>query len=499
MPSRTDPEFPPLASLPRGMRDLDGAAMAHRQSLVEAVGRVYQLHGFTPLETPAIERAEALGAHLPDDDRETGGVFTFTDGDGDALALRYDMTAPLARYAAERRNTLVLPLRRYTAGPVWRDEKAGPGRFREFWQCDADTLGAPAGAADAEMCATLAAVLEALNLSRDQFEIRLSDRCLLDGVLEATGLGGPERADQRLAVFRAVDKLERLGTDGVRDLLQEGRRDPSGDFTPGAGLSEPQAARILAFVGAGGADSATTLRTLRDIVGDTQTGQRGIETLETILALLDGFPCGAAAARLDPSVVRGLAYYTGPVFEAVLTFTVPGPDGKPRQFGSVAGGGRYDDLVRRFGGETLPATGVSLGVDRLAAALEAAGISSSAEAHGPVLVLAMGDMAAHQRAAAELRSAGIAAEAFVGTGGMRRQMRYADRRTCPVVVIEGENERAEGTVVIKNLRLGSRIARQTATHEEWKEHRAQLEVPRAAMTATVQRILAEESDGDSAQ
>ncbi len=492
MVTHSEPADLPKAALPRGMRDLTDTAIARRRAIIDTVESIYRLHGFAPLETPALERADALGAHLPDD-TQGGGVLTLRDSDGEALALRYDMTAPLARYAAEHRKTLAFPFRRYAIGPVWRDEKPGPGRYREFWQCDADTVGAPVGAADAEMCGMLAAVLEALGLARHQYEIRLNDRRVLDGVMEEAGLGS--ESTTRLTVFRAIDKLDRLGTEGVTALLGEGRRDESGDFTPGAGLSETQRARILAFLEAGSGDPATTLQNLRAAAGNSPTGQQGADSLEEILTLLDAFPCGAAAARIDPSIVRGLAYYTGPVFEAALTFEIRDAKNRVRQFGSVAGGGRYDRLVRRFGGEDLPATGMSIGVDRLAAALDAAQPAPARTLQGPVLVLSMGDMTAHQRMAAELRAAGVPAEVYSGEGGMRRQMRYADRRGSPIVVIEGENEREAGTVVIKDLLLGARLAEGIETHEKWKEHPAQIAAPRDRLLANIREIRTRQSGG----
>ena len=481
----------PVAALPRGLRDLEGAAIARRHAAVQLVSEVYRLHGFRALETPALERADAIGAFLPDSDRPTAGVFGLADGDGEALALRYDMTAPLARFVAERRQALPLPFRRYAIGPVWRDEKPGPGRFREFWQCDVDTVGATVGVADAEMCAALAAVLEALGVARPEYRLRLGNRLLLDGVLEAAGLGAPEDgaagAARRLAVFRAVDKLDRLGLAAVEALLGAGRRDESGDFTPGAGLAAGQIERVMAYVNSGRA--ADPLRGLAEAVGSSERGRQGIASLEQILDLLDAFPCGASRVSIDPTVVRGLAYYTGPVFEAELTFEVVDERGRRRQFGSVAGGGRYDHLIRRFGGAEIPATGVSLGVDRLLAAL-AARAGPERPADGPVVVLVMGDAGAAQRLAGELRAAGIAAEAFPGSAGMRRQLRYADRRAAPVAVIEGDEERATGIVQAKDLRLGRLLAGGISTREAWTRHPAQVSVAREELVATVREMLA---------
>ncbi len=489
--ANTDNSTAVPAALPKGLRDLDGDSIVRRREAIGVVEEVYRMHGFAPLETPALEYSDAIGAFLPDDAAGTGGVFALRDQDTSALALRYDMTAPLARHVAQHRNELVFPFRRYAVGPVWRDEKPGPGRYREFWQCDADTVGAAAGAADAEMCATLAAVFVGLALPGDGYEIRISNRKVLDGVMERAGLAGEGEEDERtrMSVFRAVDKLDRLGQWGVQALLGSGRRDESGDFAPGAGLSQEQAARVLGFVTGGGPDSASTVRALRETVGSSKTGNIGVDEIERILDVLDAFPCGSGAARVDPSIVRGLAYYTGPVFEAQLTFEIRDSSGRARQFGSVAGGGRYDRLIRRFGGEDVPATGVSLGVDRLISALDAVRDSSGARAGGPVVVLSMGDEFAHQRAAAELRGAGMAAEVYAGSGGMRRQMRYADRRGSPVVVIEGDMEREAGTVQVKDLLLGDRLAKDLDTHAAWKQHPAQQTVPRSGLVECVRQIL----------
>lgn len=475
----------PNASLPRGLRDRESVSLRTRRNAVQAIEEVYRLHGFTPLETPAIETAEGIGAFLPDE-TGGGGVFTLRDGEDAHLALRYDMTAPLARHVAARRGEISLPYRRYAIGPVWRDEKPGPGRFREFWQCDADTVGAPTGSADAEICATLAAVFDALDIPGDGWEIRISSRRLLDGVLESAGLD-ENYDDTRQAVLRAVDKLDRLGAEGVRALLGEGRKDKSGDYTKGAGLALEQIERVMGFVASGSESSAATLRKLASEIGDTVAGREGIDDLERILELLDSFPCGAGAARVDPSIVRGLGYYTGPVVEAALTLAVRDSKGRETRFGSVAGGGRYDRLVQRFGGDSIPATGVSIGVDRLVAALE--GLHQEVASLGPVVVLDMGDSAAAQRAAAELRTAGIAAEAYVGKGGMRKQLRYADRRDSPAVAIEGESERAEGVVQIKDLALGRKLAEGIERHEDWMEHPAQTTVPRQQMVETVRRVV----------
>ncbi len=482
----------PRAETPKGFRDYLGAEVRSRASMLARICEVYHAHGFDPLETSAVETVEALGKFLPDVDRPNEGVFAWQDEDETWLALRYDLTAPLARVFAQHRAALPLPYRAYQVGPVWRNEKPGPGRFRQFIQCDADTVGSSSVAADAEMCAMLGEALEAAGIARGDYAVRINNRKVLNGVMEAAGVldpADPERdASRRGIVMRAIDKLDRLGEDGVRALLGAGRRDESGDFTAGAGLGDEQAEVILAFMAARGGDGAATCARLRELVGGSRVGLDGVQELEAIADLMAARGAGGV---IDPSVVRGLGYYTGPVFEAELTFEVVGEDGRPRQFGSVAGGGRYDGLVRRFTGEAVPATGVSIGVDRLLAALGEKGRLAAVEP-GPVVVTVMDrdQLAGYQAMAAELRSAGIRAEVFLGGGGMARQLKYADQRGSAVAVIEGGDERARGVVQLKDLALGARLAAEIATHEAWRAQPAQVEVPRAELVAAVRAMLA---------
>ena len=486
----------PKAENPKGFRDWAGAEVAARNAMLATIAEVYRRYGFDPLETPAIETVEALGKFLPDVDRPNEGVFAFQDDDETWLALRYDLTAPLARFYAQNHLRLPTPYRRFAMGPVWRNEKPGPGRFRQFHQCDADTVGAPSVAADAEICAMLADALEAVGIARGDYLIRVNNRKVLNGVLEAIGLGDPEaHAEARGVVSRAVDKLDRLGAAGVKALLGEGREDESGDVTKGAGLSADQIAVVMGFVhaelDAEGEGAPATLAHLRSLVGHTQAGAEGVDELEQIAALLEAQGYGADRVKIDPSVVRGLGYYTGPVYEAELTFDITDETGRRRQFGSVAGGGRYDDLVKRFTGQLTPATGVSIGVDRLLAALQAIG-RVEAEADGPVVVCVMdrAEMPAYQRMVAELRAAGVRAEAFLGGGNMAKQLKYADKRRAPVAVIAGEAEAARGVVQLKDLALGARLAADIETHEEWKAQPAQVEAPRTELVQAVRAMLA---------
>ncbi|MCL4163166.1 UNVERIFIED_CONTAM: hypothetical protein GTU68_043181, partial [Idotea baltica] len=328
------------------------------------ISELYELFGFDPLESSAVETVEALGKFLPDVDRPNEGVFAWEDDDEGWLALRYDLTAPLARVAAQYRNDLPNPYRRYAMGPVWRNEKPGPGRFRQFYQCDADTVGSNSIAADAEIAALMARALEVAGIERGDYIVKVNNRKILNGVMEAAG------ADTRGIVLRTIDKFDRFGDAGVRALLGEGRKDVSGDFTKGAGLAQEQIERVLAFVNARGENSHATLTTLFDLVGSSEVGKAGVGELEQLSTLVAAQGFGEAQIEIDPAVVRGLGYYTGSVFEAELTFDIVDEKGKTRQFGSVAGGGRYDDLVKRFTGQEVPAVGMSIGVDRLLAALQ---------------------------------------------------------------------------------------------------------------------------------
>ena len=485
----------PKAETPRGFRDYFGAEVTQRAEMLAKIAGVYHRYGFDALESAAVEKVEALGKFLPDVDRPNEGVFAWQEDaeaetPGDWLALRYDLTAPLARVYAQHRNDLPTPYRRYAMGPVWRNEKPGPGRFRQFYQCDADTVGTGSVAADAEICAMLADCLEEVGIERGDYIVRVNNRKVLNGVLEVAGLSGDDKEDARGIVLRAIDKLDRLGADGVRALLGEGRKDDSGDFTDGAGLDDTSADVVMGFMQAKRDDGAATCARLRELVGSSVIGLEGVAELETISELLAAGGYGPDRIEIDPSVVRGLGYYTGPVFEAELTFEIKDEKGRARNFGSVAGGGRYDDLVKRFTGQEVPATGVSIGVDRLLAALHAKGrIDTRAE--GPVVVTVMDKarMADYQAMVAELRQAGIRAEVYLGNPkNFGNQLKYADKRASPVAVIEGEQEQANGVIQIKDLVLGAQIA-ENATLEEWRDRPSQYEVPRGDLVAKVREIL----------
>jgi histidyl-tRNA synthetase len=485
--SSDNTDFRPQARAPKGFADRRAAEIRAQQEIIRAVSAVYERFGFEALETGAFEYADVLGKFLPDAERPNAGVFALQDDDEQWMALRYDLTAPLARFAAENWQSLPKPFRRYAVGTVWRNEKPGPGRYREFVQCDADTVGSARPEADAEMIAMAIEGLEAAGLPKGQAVIKVNNRKLLNGLLARIGVTG---AGQKLAVLRAVDKLDRLGPDGVRQLLGEGREDESGAFTPGAKLDAKAAEQVLAFTAAGGGSRVKVLDRLAGVVGSAE-GERGLEELGRIGAALERLGVGEDRALFDPAVVRGLEYYTGAVFEAELLLQTTDEKGRAVRFGSIGGGGRYDDLIARFTGETIPATGFSFGVSRLAAALAAAGRASEA-VRGPVVVIAFDEaaMGEYFAIAAELRAAGIPAEVYLGASGMKAQMKYADRRNAPAAIIVGEDELAAGTVTIKDLDLGRRLARGVGSHEQWRDARpGQQTLARARMLAAVKAIV----------
>lgn len=486
------------ARLPRGFVDREAADIRAANQMMETIREVYERYGFDPIETPLFEYTDALGKFLPDSDRPNEGVFSLQDDDEQWMSLRYDLTAPMARHVAENFQEIQLPYRTYRAGYVFRNEKPGPGRFRQFMQFDADTVGAPGVQADAEMCMMMADTLEALGIKRGDYVIRVNNRKVLDGVMEAIGLGGEENAGRRLGVLRAIDKLDKFGPEGVKLLLGEGRKDESGDFTKGAGLNEEQIAKVLFFVGIKSyADSAAELAAL---VAGTSKGEEGVEELNMIGALVAGAGYDATRIKIDPSVVRGLEYYTGPVYEAELTFDVTNEKGEKVVFGSVGGGGRYDGLVSRFMGQPVPATGFSIGVSRLMTALKNLGKLSQDDVLGPVLVTVMdGDvesMGRYQRFTQQLRAEGIRAEMYQGNWKkFGNQLKYADRRGAPIAIIQGGDERAQGVVQIKDLIEGKRLSGEITDNAEWREARvAQEVVAEAELVAKVKEILAAQAE-----
>jgi histidyl-tRNA synthetase len=482
-----DTTFRPEARNPRGFADKRARDLVAERAILEAVSAVYQRYGFEALDTGAFEYADALGKFLPDSDRPNEGVFALQDDDEQWMALRYDLTAPLARFVAQNWEGLPKPFRRYAFGPVWRNEKPGPGRFREFVQCDADTVGSARPEADAEIIAMAVEGLAAAGLPRGAYVLKINNRKLLDGLLAEAGV---KDARQKLIALRAIDKLDRLGWDGVEDLLGDGRLDDSGAYTKGAGLDVPAVEAIGEFLDLSTREAGVLKALARLRLG--AAGEEGLRELELIEAALDSLGLKHDQARFDPAVVRGLEYYTGPVFEAELLLETADEKGLPVRFGSVGGGGRYDDLVARFTGQSVPATGFSFGVSRLAAALRAAGRAEALQARGPVVVIAFDQtlMADYFAVAGELRNAGIPAEVYLGQSGMKAQMKYADRRLSPAAVILGEDELKAGTVTIKDLDLGRELAKGVSDNTAWRAERpGQITVARAELVGQVRRIL----------
>ena len=486
----TDTPSRPEARNPRGFADRRGPDLIAERRLVARVSEVYERWGFEPLETGAFEYADALGKFLPDADRPNEGVFALQDDDDQWMALRYDLTAPLARFSAQGWETLPKPFRRYAFGPVWRNEKPGPGRFREFVQCDADTVGSDRPEADAEIIAMACEGLRAAGLDAGQAVMKVSNRKLFDGLFDAQGVTDVR---QRLTALRAIDKFDRLGWSGVKALLGEGRTDESGDRTEGARLPDVVTAAIEGFFAI---DNSPTLTRAERLDAISRSGVAGLDSALEELAAIDraltSMKVGEQAVRFDPTIVRGLEYYTGAVFEAELLLDTTDDKGRAVRFGSIGGGGRYDDLVARFTGERLPATGFSFGVSRLASALKAAGRGAADSVRGPVVVIVFSDadMQHYLDAVSELRNAGIAAELYLGRAGMKAQMKYADRRGAPAAVILGGDEIAAGQVTVKDLDAGRALAAGVTDNEAWKSERpGQRVVARGELVATVRAIV----------
>jgi histidyl-tRNA synthetase len=525
------------ARKPRGLEDRGPAEIAATRAMVDKIQKVYERYGFDPVETPAIEYTDALGKFLPDQDRPNEGVFSFQDDDEQWLSLRYDLTAPLARYVAENFQNLALPYRSYRFGWVFRNEKPGPGRFRQFMQFDADTVGSASMAADAEICMMAADTMEALGIPRGDYVIKVNSRRMLDGIMEEMGLSGDENATRRLTILRAIDKRDRVGDDGVRALLGEGRKDESGDFTKGAGLLDTTIETLLRFVTpaqntiyslpAEDSDQsrddnywidASSLRLGNpDLEGKrvyldndklldewdklfetSKTGREAISELRQIIAVGRAAGYGSKRLRIDPSVVRGLEYYTGPVYEVELLLETKDEKGRPVRFGSVGGGGRYDGLVSRFRGQPVPATGFSIGVSRLQAALSLIGKLDTKPAPGPVLVTVFrdGETADYQKLVTQLRNAGIRAELYLGSTNhnLGQQLRYADRRGSPCAVIQGGNEKAAGKVLVRDLIAGAELAKleQSGDRDAYlkQQAEAQREVGEVELLDAVRAVLA---------
>ncbi len=478
----------------RGFRDQFAADVAARDRMLTAIKEVYERYGFTPLETPAVEYVEVLGKFLPESQTPESGIFAFPNEDQEWVALRYDLTASLSRVFAQYVD-LPRPFRRYQVGPVWRLEKPGPDHFREFYQFDFDIVGAKTMMSDAEACCVLCDALEAIGIQRGKYVIKVNNRKVLNGVLEACGLGlinAEDPAAVPMNVLRSIDKFDRLGWAGVKELLTTGRQDASGDLTPGLDLAEPVVEAIRVYLAVQDPDRGAVCDRLGAVIGESRLGREGIDELREINDYLTALGYGSERVVFDPTVVRGLGYYTGPVYEAVLTFDVTDELGSVKSFGSIGGGGRYDGLVKRFTGQETPATGASIGVDRLMAALKLLGVTGSQTGAAEVLVSAMDKSRPREymRMAQDLREGGIRTELYLGSKGISGQFKYADKLGIRLVVIAGEDEFAKGEVQIKDLDEGAELAQEVLDRETWRKDRpAQWAVKRENLVAACRERL----------
>jgi histidyl-tRNA synthetase len=473
----------------KGFQDLLPGEMIARNRVIEAIRGVYEKYGFEPIDTPALESLETLVG--------TGGeainkeLFRLESPEGDAIAMRFDLTVPFARIVAQYPEKVKLPFRRYHIGPVFRADKPGPGRFRQFTQFDIDAAGSESVAADAEIIAAMAEALGTLGLrgadGAPRFRVRVNNRKLVDALLEGCGIA--EEAKQK-HILRVVDKLRKVGLEEIVKELGPGRIDASGDPIAGVGLDGATIEQIVKFIGVKGADRRGVLEAVGEVLPQSETSRQAIAEMEELRGALDALGVGEAEAVFDPSLARGLDYYTGPIFEADLP-------GSP-EFGSIMGGGRYDGLVTRFLDRKIPATGASIGLDRLMAVLGALGKIDAPSTVTQVLVvnLKWTETGALLALVKELREAGIAAELYLGEAkaGMKAQMSYANAKGIPVAVILGPDELANGTVAVKDLVEGKEKREGIEDHADYKKSGrvSQVTVARGEMVATIRGMLAGE-------
>jgi histidyl-tRNA synthetase len=466
------------ARVSRGLRDLLPDQMLARQWMIDTIRGVYELYGFVPLATPAIEYLDVLRGSAGQETAQS--IFTVSNPEGEELGLRFDLTVPLARVVAQYRE-LPRPFRRYQVSPVWRADKPDKGRFREFTQLDLDSVGVDSEIADTEIIAGMCDSLQALRAG--PFQVRFSSRGILNVLLAFAGIAAEQGAD----VFRVLDKLDKVGPEKVRLELTTGYVDASGDPISGVGLSSQQVDKIERFLRIRSDDRREVVSQLREIFAGVEGADHEIGLVERISSHLYALGYGDEPVALDLSIARGLAYYTGPVFEAVL---LDAP-----QFGSVFGGGRYDDLVMRFLGEKVPAVGASMGVDRLLAALVHLGRAGRRKATAKVLITNMDPGLQDDYIAMtwELRRAGIPTELYLGSArGPGKQLKYADSWGVPIAVLYGSNEKVKGIVTLKDMEVGRRRAEALANRQEWLEERpGQREVPRAELVGAIREMLAQ--------
>ncbi len=471
--------------LSRGLRDLLPGEMIARQWMIDTVRGVYELYGFVPISTPAVEYLDVLTGSAGQETQQS--IFTVANPEGEALGLRFDLTVPLSRVIAQYAD-LPRPFRRYQVASVWRADKPGPGRYREFTQFDLDSVGVPSEVADTEILAGMCDTLSALGVGA--YRVRFSSRAILNLLLAFAEIPAAQGAE----VFRVLDKLDKVGLDKVKKELTTGYLDESGDRISGLGLAAGQVEKIERFLGIRAESRAEVVGQIRELFAGVENATAEIAVVERISSHLAALGYGDDRVALDLSIARGLAYYTGPVFEAILL--------EAPQFGSVFGGGRYDGLVTRFLGEKVPATGASMGVDRLLAALVHLGRAGDRKATARVLVTAMDSGLAgdYLEMTFELRRAGIPAELYLGEARVGTQLKYADQWDVPSCVLYGSNEKAAGKVTLKDMEVGRVKAIALADRGSWLAERpGQREVPRADLVAAVREMLAAVDAGRAAR
>lgn len=503
-------------SIPRkikGFRDIDADLNELRQQIIKAASKVYKSYGFEHWDTPVLEYADALGKYMPDEDTVDQGVYNFRNpeeepilgSDGNelrdaeakaimehqAIALRYDLTAPLARVYAERlfqdvKRKQVMesnaPLfRRFQYGPVYRYElKLMPGRFREFWQLDFDSVGTKDVAADAEACMILSDALVAIGMDKSTFIVKVNNRKVLKGFLASIGIDNDEKEG---AVLRVIDKLDKIGWEDVELELGSGRTDSSGAEVAGLNLPADQIGQIISFlkIATGVESRQEVIEKLEGLVKGNELAEEGLAELQKMDAIWNALGFDEQRIIFDPTLMRGMAYYTGPVFEVESLLTYKDEKGKTRKIGSICGGGRYDGLVEKLLGLQVPATGASIGIDRLAALLQMAN-PDEVKAEGPVFIAYFDDnlQLEYYKIARELREAGIDTEVycgyFKGFKKMKKQMKYADDKNCPFAILIGSDEAEKGVATVKNLRLGKDVGGDISDKKEWI-NQVQQEVP----------------------
>ena len=418
----------PSKELPSGFIDRQEKELLIRDFVISNIKEVMIKYGFQYLETPSFEYTDSIGKFLPDKERPGEGVFSFED-ENKWISLRYDLTAPLARYVAKNYNEIPKPFKRYQLGTVWRNEKPGPGRYREFLQFDADYVGTNNLQADAELCVLISEILERCGLDKSDYTVKISSRKLTDNLLKKLNITSE---DQKTTILRALDKIDRLGWNEVQKLLGEGRKDKSGDYTKGANLKKDQIQIIE--------------KTLKNNELDT----------EDVLEIINIFNAYKFKNfKFDPSIIRGLEYYTGPIFEVNLNFEVKNLKGQSIQFGSIGGGGRYDNLVSNFGNLDYPATGISIGLDRLVFALmQKKDFNLKSTRPIMICVFDKNNTKQYVEILNKLREANISSEIYPGEGKLKKQMEYANKVECSGVVFYGDDEIKNAEVKFRNLKTG---------------------------------------------